>query len=167
MEHDRRGGRHRTADVAGLVVSLAAPLAVGILSGLATVRGVREWYPGLAKPVFNPPDWVFGPVWTVLYLLMGVAAWLVWRRRDEAKVGLPLVWFGLQLVLNGLWSVLFFGMRSPAAAGVEILVLWVAIGATIQAFRRVSVPAAVLMAPYWAWVSFAAVLNFAIWMMNR
>lgn len=167
MNAERTGGRGRTAIDARLLVSLAAPLAVGLLSGLATVRGVSEWYPALAKPAFTPPDWVFGPAWTVLYLLMGVAAWLVWRRADEAPVGVPLLLFGLQLVLNGLWSVLFFGMRSAAAAGVEILLLWLAIGLTIRAFRRVSVAAAALLVPYWAWVTFAAVLNFTIWMMNR
>lgn len=150
-----------------LVAALAAPLAVGLLSGLATARGVSEWYPGLAKPPFNPPDWLFGPVWTVLYLMMGVAAWLVWRRADEARVGAPLALFTAQLLLNGLWSVLFFGLRSPGLAAAEIILLWIAIGLTIRAFRPVSVPAAVLLIPYWAWVSFAAVLNISIWMLNR
>jgi tryptophan-rich sensory protein len=167
MKGERRGGGGWAAIDARFVVALAVPLAVGVLSGLATARGVSEWYPGLAKPAFTPPDWLFGPAWTVLYLLMGLAAWLVWRRRDEARVGVPLLLFTAQLLLNGLWSVLFFGLRSPGAAAVEILVLWVAIGVTIRAFHRVSVPAAVLLAPYWAWVTFAAILNLTIWMMNR
>jgi tryptophan-rich sensory protein len=167
MESARRDGRARAAFDIRFVIALAAPLAVGLLSGLATAGGVRDWYPTLAKPSFNPPDWLFGPVWTVLYLLMGVAAWLVWRRADEARVGTPLLLFAAQLLLNGLWSVLFFGLRSPGVAAVEILVLWLLIGLTIRAFRRVSVPAAVLLTPYWAWVTFAAALNLAIWMMNR
>lgn len=167
MDGESRAGRGRAGLDFRFVVALAAPLAVGLLSGLATARGVQEWYPGLAKPPFNPPDWVFGPVWTVLYLMMGVAAWLVWRRADEARVGTPLVLFAAQLLLNGLWSVLFFGLRSPGVAAVEILLLWIAIVLTIRSFRRVSVPAALLLVPYWAWVSFAAVLNISIWMLNR
>jgi tryptophan-rich sensory protein len=167
MNSDSRDRRGRPGLDVRLIAALAVPLAVGLLSGLATARGVSEWYPGLAKPPFNPPDWLFGPVWTVLYLMMGVAAWLVWRRAGEARVGMPLVLFTAQLLLNGLWSVLFFGLRSPGVAAAEILLLWVAIGLTIRAFRQVSVPAAVLLIPYWAWVSFAAVLNVSIWMLNR
>jgi len=159
-------GRGRTAFDFRLILSLLAPLAVGIGSGLATARGVSEWYPALAKPAFTPPDWLFGPVWTVLYLLMGVAAWLVWRRGRELRVGIPLLLFTVQLLLNGLWSVLFFGLRSPGAAAVDILVLWVTIALTIGAFHRVSRPAATLLLPYWGWVTFAAILNLAIWTLN-
>jgi len=159
-------GRPRSFDFR-LIVSLAAPLAVAAASGWTTARAVREWYPQLAKPQFTPPDWLFAPVWTVLYLVMGMAAWLVWRRREHARVGRPLLVFGAQLVLNGLWSVLFFGLRSPGAAVFDIVALWVAIGLTIREFSRVSTLAAYLLVPYWAWVSFATVLNFSIWMLNR
>lgn len=150
-----------------LVVALAAPLAVGAGSGLATAAGVRDWYPSLVKPSFTPPDWVFGPTWTVLYIMMGIALWWVWRRQGEVPVRTPLTLFAVQLALNALWSVLFFGLRWPGAALVDILLLWVAIGLTIRAFRQVSVRAAVFMLPYWAWVTFATVLNASIWVLNR
>jgi benzodiazapine receptor len=150
-----------------LLAALAAPLAVAFVSGLATAPGVRDWYPSLVKPPFTPPDWLFGPVWTVLYLMMGVALWWVWRRQGEVPVRAALTLFAVQLTLNALWSVLFFGLQAPGAALVDILLLWVAIGLTIRAFREVSVRAAVFMLPYWAWVTFATALNASIWMLNR
>jgi tryptophan-rich sensory protein len=151
-----------------LVVAIVLPLVVGGLSGYATAQGVRSWYPTLVKPFFNPPAWVFGPVWTMLYILMGVAAFLVWRRGltvDGVKAALGL--FLVQLALNGLWSILFFGMQSPGLALIEIVVLWIAIAATIRAFSRVSPAGAGLLAPYLAWVSFATLLNGSIWWLNR
>ncbi|KPK01963.1 MAG: hypothetical protein AMS20_12690 [Gemmatimonas sp. SG8_28] len=151
-----------------LVVSLALPLAVGALSGLATARSVTDWYPALAKPPFNPPSWVFGPVWTALYLMMGAALYLVWRegaQRPEVRTAILL--FAVQLALNGLWSVLFFGVRSPALAFAEILLLWTAIGATTLAFWAIRTTAGALLLPYLAWVTFAAVLNGSIWWLNR
>ncbi|MCL7961065.1 MAG: tryptophan-rich sensory protein [marine benthic group bacterium] len=150
-----------------LVAALAVPLAVASLSGLATSAGVRDWYPSLVKPSFTPPDWVFGPAWTILYIMMGIALWWVWRRQGEVPVRTPLTLFAVQLALNALWSVLFFGLRWPGAALVDILLLWVAIGLTIRAFRQVSVRAAVFMLPYWAWVTFATALNASIWVLNR
>ena len=119
-------------NVAKLIIAVAAPVVIGGLSGLATARGVSTWYPTLVKPSFNPPAWVFGPVWTVLYIMMGVAAYLVWRHGIAADgVRMALAVFVVQLALNGLWSILFFGMQSPGWALVEIAVLWCAIGATI------------------------------------
>ena len=151
-----------------LVVSLTIPLAVGGLSGFATARGVAEWYPTLAKPSFNPPSWVFGPVWTVLYIMMGVAAFLVWRTGlDMDGVKIALIAFAIQLALNGLWSILFFGMQQPGWALIEIIALWAAIGATIRLFWRVTPTAGALLLPYWAWVTFATVLNAALWWLNR
>jgi tryptophan-rich sensory protein len=151
-----------------LVVSLTIPLAVGGLSGFATARGVAEWYPTLAKPSFNPPSWVFGPVWTVLYIMMGVAAFLVWRTGlDVHGVKIALIAFAIQLALNGLWSILFFGMQQPGWALVEIVGLWVAIGITTVLFWRIAPLAGGLMVPYWAWVSFATVLNASLWWLNR
>lgn len=151
-----------------LLISIFIPMAVGGLSGLATSRGVQDWYPTLVKPPFNPPSWVFGPVWTVLYLSMGVAAFLVWQRGlNNAPVRLALAFFLGQLALNGLWSVLFFGMQSPGLAFIEIVVLWAAIGITVVLFWRVVPVAGVILLPYEVWVSFAAVLNGSIWILNR
>lgn len=131
-----------------------------------TDLSVRDWYVGLEKPSWNPPNWVFGPVWTGLYIGMAIAAWLVWRRKGLADAWLPLLLFGLQLFLNAAWSALFFGMRSPGIALADILMLWIAILATIVAFRRVSNLSAALLVPYLAWVSFATALNWCIWRMN-
>ena len=151
-----------------LVISLALPLAVGALSGLATARSVTDWYPTLAKPPFNPPPSAFGPVWTALYVMMGVALYLVWRVGwQRPGVRTAVVLFAVQLALNGLWSLLFFGLHSPALAFAEILMLWAAIAATAWAFRRVAPAAGMLMVPYLAWVTFAAVLNGSIWWLNR
>jgi tryptophan-rich sensory protein len=151
-----------------LILAVAVPLAVGGLSGLATARGVDTWYPTLAKPSFNPPAWVFGPTWTVLYILMGVALFLVWRQGPSAQgVRFALTVFAVQLVLNALWSIIFFGMQSPAWAFVEIILLWLAILATLWAFWRVTPAAGWLLVPYLAWVSFATVLNGSIWVLNR
>jgi tryptophan-rich sensory protein len=151
-----------------LVISVALPLAVGGLSGYATARGVSTWYPTLVKPSFNPPAWVFGPVWTVLYIMMGVAAFLVWRRGFDADgVRIALGVFAVQVALNGVWSILFFGMHEPGWALVEILVLWMAIGTTVFLFWRVAPSAGVLLLPYWMWVSFATLLNASLWWLNR
>lgn len=151
-----------------LVISVALPLAVGGLSGYATARGVSTWYPTLVKPSFNPPAWVFGPVWTVLYIVMGVAAFLVWRGGlDVDGVRIALTIFAVQLALNGLWSILFFGMHAPGLALVEIILLWIAIGTTTLLFWRVSPIAGALLLPYWMWVSFATVLNASLWWLNR
>ena len=151
-----------------LVVSLAIPQLVGITGAFATMSGVRDWYPELAKPGFTPPAWVFGPAWTLLYLLMGVALWLVWREADRNENVRPALHaFAVQLILNALWSFVFFGLRMPGAALVEIILLWGAILLTIERFRRVSRLAASLLVPYGLWVSFAAVLNASIWLLNR
>ena len=150
-----------------LIVAIALPNLVGITSGLATAQGTREWYPMLVKPWFNPPAWVFGPVWTILYIMMGIAAYLVWRKGlEESGVKTALVLFSIQLGLNGIWSLLFFGMRSPGLALIEIVLLWCAIVATLIAFLKQNKTAGILLIPYWAWVSFAVVLNFSLWTLN-
>lgn len=135
--------------------------AVAVVSALATRRGLGDWHASLKKPWFNPPNWVFGPVWTVLYLLMGVAAARV--HLDPVCRGL----FFLQLGLNGLWSFLFFGWRRPDLALVDIALLWGCVAACVAYFAPVDVWAARLLWPYWAWVSFASLLNFEIWRLNR
>lgn len=146
--------------LAGFVLLCFA--AAGMGSALTNLS-VETWYAGLRKPSFNPPNWIFGPVWTALYLMMAVAAWLVWRR---AGWDTSLTLFFAQLALNVVWSGLFFGMRSPGAAFAEIVLLWFAILLTTVGFAAVSSAAAALMLPYLAWVAFAAVLNFSIWRLN-
>lgn len=151
-----------------LVISILSPLVVAFLSGIATARSVRDWYPALNKPFFTPPSWLFGPVWTVLYVMMGVALYLVWREgwtRPDVRLAV-MVFFG-QLALNGLWSILFFGMRAPGLALVEIVVLLASIVVTAVIFWRISSTAGVLLVPYLAWVSFATLLNGAFWWLNR
>jgi len=125
-----------------------------------------EWYARLNKPAWNPPGWVFGPVWTLLYAMMAAAAWLVWKQGGFAAQRRPLVLFLGQLSLNAAWSPLFFGLQEPGIAFAEIVILWLAIVGTIIAFYRVNRTAAGLLLPYLAWVTFAAVLNFTLWRLN-
>ncbi|MCP5111321.1 MAG: tryptophan-rich sensory protein [bacterium] len=148
----------------GLVLSIVLCFAASGIGSLFTAASVSTWYQALERPAWNPPDWVFGPVWSALYLSMAIAARLVWRRRE--RTARPLLIFGVQLFLNVLWSALFFGLRSPGTAFVGILLLWAAILATIQAFARISRPAGWLLIPYLLWVTFAAALNFSIWRLN-
>ena len=124
------------------------------------------WYAELAKPTWNPPGWIFGPVWTILYALMAVAAWRVWRQGGWAKQKVALSLFVVQWALNALWTPLFFGLHRPGWALAEILILLAAILATMRAFWRVDRPAGLLLLPYAAWVAFATVLNWTIWRMN-
>ncbi len=154
-------------DLPRFLGAVLLPLAAGGVGGVATSKSVATWYPTLKKPAFNPPDWIFGPVWTTLYLLMGIAHYLVVREQAEPRLSRPArLFYWLQLALNSLWSVLFFGRRSPLAALVEIIFLWVAIVLTIVTFARISRTAALLLLPYLLWVSFAAFLNAAIWQLN-
>jgi benzodiazapine receptor len=153
--------------VVSLIVFMGTCVLVGISASLVTATSVREWYPHIQKPSWTPPDAAFGPVWTVLYLLMGVSAWLVWRSSAGPARRRALLIFAIQLALNGLWSLLFFGLRNPGWAAVEIVLLWGAIVATIVVFARVSRIAAGLLVPYLLWVSFAAALNLAVWNLNR
>lgn len=140
-------------------------VAVGLVSLVGSMAGIGDWYDGLRKPIWNPPGWVFGPVWAVLYLMMAVAAWQVWEQAHVLSRRATAWWF-LQLALNGAWSWIFFGLHRPGLALIEMSFLWLAILATIRLFRRVRVSAASLMVPYLAWVSFAWLLNFSIWWMN-
>jgi len=153
------------------ILMLALFIAVCFLAAGAgaafTGSSVSDWYPTLRKPSWNPPAWIFGPVWTALYLMMAIAAWLVWRRRGFGGAAGALGFFALQLALNALWSPLFFGLRNPLAGLVDIVPLWAAILATMVCFWRISPLAGALLVPYWLWVSFATALNFMIWKMNR
>jgi len=145
---------------------LLASFAASAIGGLATAANVRTWYPTLVKPDWNPPSWVFGPVWTLLYILMAVAAWRVWRRRDVAGARAALLGHGLQLVLNAAWSLLFFGLHNPGAALIEIVVLWALLAWLFARFRRIDPVAGWLWLPYLLWVSFATILNATIWYLN-
>lgn len=149
-----------------LALFLIICLATAGLGAAWTNLSVGDWYAALKKPAWNPPNWLFGPVWTALYIGMAIAAWLVWRKNGLADAWLPLLLFGVQLFLNAAWSALFFGVRSPGIAFADIVLLWFAILATIIAFWRVSNLAATLLVPYLAWVSFATALNWSIWRMN-
>jgi translocator protein len=139
-----------------VVLTFCAPLG-----GLVSEPGV--WYETLNKPAWNPPSWIFGPVWTMLYLMMAVAAWLAWKKAQGRRVLLP---YYIQLALNAAWTPVFFGLKQPGWALVVIILLWLAIAWTIFIFRSASRAAAWLLAPYLLWVSFATVLNFTLWRMN-
>lgn len=155
----------RTRQAYGLLAWLLAVFVTATLGGLASADS-GEFYRVLVRPSWAPPGWLFGPVWTVLYLLMGIAAWLVWRKRGFVGARVALVLFILQLLLNALWTWLFFVWRQGALAFAEILLLWMLILATLVLFWRVNRLSAALLAPYLAWVSFAAALTFAIWNLN-
>lgn len=154
-------------DLPRLVRCLLALAAASAVGGLATVDSVKTWYPTLDKPGFTPPSWVFGPAWTLLYALMGVADYLVVREGDGPEIRRARGVYRVQLVLNTLWSVLFFGRRSPLAALIEIVGLLIAIVLTIAAFARVSRPAAALLVPYLLWTTFVAALNEEVWRRNH
>ena len=150
----------------GLAVFIVACLGAGGLGAIATTPEIEGWYKTIAKPSWNPPDWIFGPVWTTLFILMAIAAWFVWKPDGFKNAATPLWLFAVQLILNIAWSWIFFGLHQPGWAFAEIVVLWLAIVATTAAFLRYSKIAGWLLVPYLAWVSFAAVLNFTIWRMN-
>jgi tryptophan-rich sensory protein len=151
-----------------LSVSVLACLIAGFVGSVATMPSIPTWYASLQKPAFNPPNWIFGPVWTTLFIMMGVAAFLVWDKGlENKKVRISLAIFGLQLLLNVLWSILFFGLQSPLYAFIDIIMLWASILATIIYFYRISAAAAYLLIPYILWVSFASILNLSIVILNR
>lgn len=141
-------------------------LAVAGIGALFTNSSVKTWYPQLHRPEWTPPNWIFGPVWTTLYLMMAFSAWLVWRGSNWSAARFALLLFAIQLVLNMLWSAMFFGMRRIGPAFAEILLLWMMIIATTVAFYSLSLLAAWLLIPYIAWVGLASYLNFRIWQMN-
>jgi len=144
-----------------LLISILICELAGMVGSIFTVSSVKTWYvTNLVKPSFNPPSWVFGPVWTTLFLLMGVALYLVWQKKKISK------WFWIQLILNILWSGLFFGLKRPDLAFLEIIILWITILKTIVDFKKVNKSASWLLIPYLLWVSFAAFLNLAIVRLN-
>ena len=155
-------------DIWKLVVSIVACLAAGAIGSIFTRSAISTWYATLEKPPFSPPNWLFAPVWTLLYILMGIAAFLVWRKGlGNRRVRSALIVFLIQLILYTLWSVVFFGLESPLFGLVIISVLWVVILVTVIQFYKISRAASVLLWPYLLWVTFAAVLNYSIWLLNR
>lgn len=151
-----------------IVLVVLVCVSVGYLSGTVTRESITTWYPTLIKPVFNPPNWIFAPVWTLLYIMMGLAAGLVWNRYSEnSLVKKALGFFAIQLGLNALWSYLFFGLHNPLLALIEIILLWLMIFETYNQFKKIDKVAGFLMLPYLAWVSFATILNASIWWLNK
>jgi tryptophan-rich sensory protein len=145
-----------------IIVSVLICQSAGFIGSLFTTPAINTWYANILKPSFNPPSWLFAPVWTALFFLMGLALYLVWEKRAIK----PMIVFFIQLFLNITWSFLFFYLHSPFYAFLEIILLWLAILATILVFSKVSKAAAFLLLPYWLWVSFAGFLNFTIWQLN-
>lgn len=152
-----------------LAISLIACLSAGLLGTFATTQGIPVWYQTLNKPSWNPPNWLFGPVWTLLYVMMGTAAWMIWEASSEQSRGrrtLALMVFAGQLILNALWSWLFFGWRLVGVAAGEIGLLWLMTAATLWIFFKIRKAAGWLLVPYLAWLTFAGALNIAIWRLN-
>ena len=149
-----------------LIISIVIPFIASLIGSLFTSSAIPTWYAALNKPSFNPPNWIFGPVWTVLYILMGISLYLIWVKPFSKKVKYALDIFGIQLVLNIMWSFLFFYSRNPLFAFIEIIFLWLFILYTIFLFYRISKPSAYLLVPYALWVSFASNLNYYFWILN-
>jgi translocator protein len=157
--------------ISKILVVVVTCLVVGYFAGMVTRSAITTWYPTLVKPSFNPPNWIFAPVWSMLYVMMGVAAGLVWNRMEQEKekevAKSALIFFAIQLALNALWSYLFFGLKNPMLAGLEVIVLWLMIYETYLKFAKIDKIAGFLFIPYLLWVSFASVLNASIWWLNR
>ena len=152
-----------------IIISISVCLLVAFLASIATQSSVKTWFLTIEKPFFNPPSWLFAPVWTVLYIMMGISFGLIWSSdfKDKKVVKSAMIIFGIQLFLNALWSILFFGLCNPLLAFVEIILLWLFIFETIKVFKPINALASKLLYPYLAWVSFAAILNASIWWLNR
>ena len=161
----------KKADLSKTIISISACVLIGLLSSFATKSSVNTWFLSLEKPFFNPPSWVFAPVWIVLYVVMGYSFAIIWSNKSQSRkskeiIKKAMIVFGAQLALNALWSILFFKLCNPFLALVEILLLWLIIFETIKAFNKIDSFASKLLLPYLVWVSFAAVLNGSIWYLN-
>ena len=148
-----------------VVLMLLSILAIAV-GGFLTSLSVSDWYLTLNKPAWNPPNWIFGPVWTTLYIMMAITAWLVWIEKDRPLVRSAMVAYGLQLFLNVCWSGMFFALENPLLGVIDIVLLWIALAWTLERFWKVKQVATFLMVPYFLWVTFAMVLNFTIWRLN-
>ena len=153
-------------DILKLVASVILCQVAGFLGSLFTTPAIPTWYATLKKPFFNPPNWIFSPVWISLFILMGISLFFVWRRPDHPKFKIAFIFFFVQLILNILWSAAFFGLRVPLLGLMDIVLLWIAILFTTLNFLKVSKFAGVLLIPYLLWVSFATLLNFSLWILN-
>lgn len=157
----------KTTDIIKLVASIIICQVAGLIGSFFTAHSIPMWYATLRKPFFTPPNWVFSPVWISLFIVMGISLFIVWRRRDSPQFKSALIFFFVQLILSILWSAAFFGLRSPFLGLIDIVLLWIAILLTIQNFFKVSKMAGLLLLPYLLWISFAALLNFFLWVLNR
>ena len=149
-----------------LLIFIFIALLAGFIGSFFTTSSISTWYAFINKPLFSPPNWIFAPVWSLLYVLMGISAFLIWQKRDNLKIKPAMIFYGIQLVLNTLWSIIFFGMHNPGLALLGILILWVFISITLIEFYRINKTAGLLFIPYLIWVSFASILNYAIWILN-
>jgi len=149
-----------------LLVFILITLFAGFIGSLFTTPSIASWYAFINKPSFSPPNWLFAPVWSLLYILMGIAAFLIWQKRDNLKTKPALMFYGIQLILNTFWSIIFFGMHNPGLAFLEIIILWTFILITLIKFYKINKTSGILFIPYFIWVSFASILNFAVWMLN-
>lgn len=149
-----------------LVISIAIPQIVAGAGAYFTVSGIGSWYQTIQRPTWNPPSWLFGPVWTTLYVLMGIALYLVWKSAASNKRSAISLW-SVQLVVNFLWSFLFFNQHQIGGALIDLVILWLLLLLTIFAFAKINKAAAWLLVPYISWVTFAGILNYTIWMLNR
>lgn len=151
-----------------LITSIVAPLVIGAIGAVFTRPAIDSWYTNLNKPFFSPPNYIFGPVWTILYVLMGISFYLVWRHGFKTKRSREAIYlFIMQLILNGIWSPVFFGLKNIFLALFIIIFLFIYIYKTIFAFKKIDQTAFFLLLPYLIWVGFASILNFSVWMLNR
>lgn len=156
----------RTSKLLIFVLCILLPILIGGIGGYFTAESIPTWYASLNKPWFNPPNWIFGPVWTILYILMGFASYVVYISYQSIHRKTSLIYYGIQLFLNLLWSIIFFYFKNPSLALFEIILLWIFINFTIISFSKVNKKAAYLLLPYIIWVSFAAILNLYIVLLN-
>ncbi len=156
----------KTTKYLPLVISIILAQGSGLIGSIFTASSVNTWFETIYKPTWNPPSWIFGPVWTMLYLLMGIAAYIIWQKKDIVGTKMALSVYGIHLVFNSLWSILFFGLKNPQLAFFEIIFLLILIIITTMLFWKIDRRAGALMFPYIAWVSFATVLNYTIWQLN-
>jgi len=153
-------------EILKIVLAIIVCQLAGLIGSVFTFSSINSWYSLLNKPFFNPPSWVFGPVWIILYTIMGISLYLIWNAKKSREKEKAIRIFGLQLFLNALWSILFFGLQIPWFAFIEIIILWTTIVLTIKVFLKVSKKAGYLLIPYLLWVSFATILNLAIAILN-
>jgi len=158
--------KFNSRDIPKLTASIFICLLAGVVGSIFTASAIPTWYAALVKPFFAPPNWVFGPVWTTLYVLMGISLFLIWRKGINKKTKAAINIFGIQLALNVLWSLAFFGMKSPIAGFAVIIALWAAIATTIMKFMKIEKNAGLILIPYIAWVSVATLLNLSIVLLN-